>query len=94
MAENGNGSAGATIKLSGWQLGLFAALMVTGVSAAVGNWLSVRDWRVAMTLRVENIEKSTALPRETFELEKKLMYAEIEQLRTRINAQERRRDDP
>jgi hypothetical protein len=78
------------IKLPRWQAQVFSALLLAAISGGVANYLSFRDWRVKTDITLEQIQKSTSLPRSEYEMERRYLSAELEQMRARIAILERR----
>src|SRR5688572_22865876 len=78
------------VTIPGWQVKVFAALLVSAIAAGAGNYLSFRDWRVKTDVTLENIQKATSLPRSEYEIERRYLAAEPEQMRARLTILERR----
>jgi len=78
------------VTIPGWQVKVFAALLVSAIAAGAGNYLSFRDWRVKTDVTLENIQKATSLPRSEYEIERRYLAAELEQMRARLTILERR----
>ena len=78
------------VKLARWQVQVFAALLGSAILAGVGNYLSFRDWRVKTDLTLEQIKSATSLPRSEYEVERRYLLQDIEQLKVRVQALENR----
>lgn len=78
------------VTIPGWQVKAVTALLLSAIAAGVGNYLSFRDWRVRTDAKLEQIQAATSLPRSEYEIERRYLSAELEQMRARITILERR----
>lgn len=86
--------ADESIKISGWQVKLFATLLGAAILGGVANYLSFRDWRVQTDATLDQIRSATSLPRSEYEIERRYLSADLEQLRARLTILEQRQDRP
>ena len=73
-----------SIKLPAWQAKALGTLLLAAILAGVANYLSFRDWRVKTDATLEQIQKATSLPRSEYEIERRYLSAELEQIRARL----------
>ena len=85
MTEHGD-----SIKLRGWQVAVFTALLISSISGAIGNYLSFRDWRTQTNLKIEQMEKATYVPRYEYDVDRRYSAVSLEEIRARISVLESR----
>lgn len=90
MATDGNGHM-----LLKWGLGILASLLTLSIVAIAGNLVSLNREMIGLMAWKTNLEAQdsalrNSLPRTEYEIERRYLSAELEQMRARISILERR----